>query len=144
LKFRSLFELPAAADGPRLRPGTWFDHVEITLTCATCCGEESAIYDIGVNMTAELILFDNYRPAENDAVEAIDRLFSAMGQYRSAELLELLYVGQEPGFFDLIRGLFALPEESRLALQQFLTTAAQQRTSGAIDPDGRLVLQRRF
>jgi hypothetical protein len=95
-------------------------------------------------MTAELILFDSYRPAENDTVEAIDRLFSAMGQYRSAELLELLYVGQEPGFFDLIRGLFALPEESRLALQQFLTTAAQQRTSGAIDPDGRLVLQRRF
>ena len=97
-------------------------------------------WDIGVKMTAELILFDRYRPAESDPVDAIDRLFSAMGQYRSAELLELLYVGQEPGFFELMRGLFALPDDSRLMLQKFLATAAQ-RTSGAIDPEGRLVLQ---
>ncbi|MEA2883736.1 MAG: hypothetical protein QOH32_2992 [Bradyrhizobium sp.] len=91
-------------------------------------------------MTAELILFDRYRAAETDQVDAIDSLFAALCQYRSAELLELLYVGQEPGFFELMRGLFALPDETRLSLQNFLATAAQ-RTSGGIDRDGRLVLQ---
>jgi hypothetical protein len=95
-------------------------------------------------MTAELILFDTFRPTDSDpAVDAVDRVFAAIGQYRSAELLELLYVGQEPGFFELMRGLFALPDESRLMLQQFLATAAQ-RTTGAIDPEGRLVLQHGF
>ena len=97
-------------------------------------------WDIGVKMTAELILFDRYRAAETDKVDAIDSLFAALCQYRSAELLELLYVGQEPGFFELMRGLFALPDETRLSLQRFLATAAQ-RTSGGIEPDGRLVLQ---
>lgn len=97
-------------------------------------------WDIGVKMTAELILFDHYRSTENDPVDAIDRLFSALCQYRSPELFELLYVGQEPGFFELMRALFALPDETRLTLQKFLSAAAH-RTSGGIDPDGRLVLQ---
>jgi hypothetical protein len=140
LKFQRLFGPPAPGDGPRRYPGTSGNHAEITLPCAISGGEESAIFDIGVKMTAELILFDRYRQTESDPVDAIDRLFSAMGQYRSAELLELLYVGQEPGFFELMRGLFALPDDSRLMLQKFLATAAQ-RTSGAIDPEGRLVLQ---
>ena|SRR5436305_298484 len=101
----------------------------------------AGIFDIGVNMTAELILLERYRRAECDPEEAIDRVFSALGQYRSAELLELLYVGQEPGFFELMRGLFALPDESRLLLQKFLATASQ-RASASIDAEGKLVLRR--
>jgi len=68
-------------------------------------------------------------------------LFSALGQYTNSELLELLYVGQEPGFFDLMRGLYALPDESRLILQNFLVTASRRATTGVIDPDGRFILQ---
>ena len=94
-------------------------------------------------MTAELILFDRYRSPESDSVDAIDRLFSALGQYNSAELLELLYVGQEPGFFELMRGLFALPDDSRLMLQKFLAASAH-RTNASVDPEGRLVLQYGF
>jgi len=30
--------------------------------------------------------------------------FSALGRYTIAELLELLYLGEEPGFFELMRG----------------------------------------
>ena len=101
------------------------------------------MFDTGVKMTAQLILLDSYRRTEPDPVDSIDRVFSALGQYDAAELLELLYVGQEPGFFELMRGLFALPEESRLMLQRFLCAAAH-RTSGAIDHQGRLVLQHRL
>jgi hypothetical protein len=97
--------------------------------------------DTGVTMTAELIMFDRYRSAESEPVDATDRLFSALGQYTSAELLELLYVAQEPEFFELMRGLFALPDESRLVLQKFLATAAHRETTGEIDPEGRLILR---
>lgn len=98
---------------------------------------------IGAKMTAELIIFDLNRSSENDSTDENDRLFSALQQYTSAELLELLYVGQEPGFFELIRGLFALSDESRLALQNFLATAAHRGTTAAIDPAGRFILQPR-
>jgi hypothetical protein len=94
-------------------------------------------------MTAELIIFDPSRSTRSNSIDETDRLLSALGQYSSAELLELLYVGQEPGFFELVRGLFALSDESRLALQNFLETAADRTTTGAIDPEGRFILQHR-
>jgi hypothetical protein len=94
-------------------------------------------------MTAELIVFEPNRSTRSDPLDQTDRLLSALGEYSSAELLELLYVGQEPGFFELVRGLFALPEESRLELQNFLANAAHRSTTGAIDPEGRFVLQHR-
>ena len=94
-------------------------------------------------MTAELIIFDPDRSIRSDSFDQTDRLLSALGEYTSAELLELLYVGQEPGFFELVRGLFALSDESRLALQNFLANAAHRATTGTIDPEGRFVLQHR-
>jgi hypothetical protein len=94
-------------------------------------------------MTAELIILDLNRPCKSNPVDETEMLFSAMGQYTSSELLELLYVGQEPGFFELMRGLFALPDESRLILQNFLVTAPHRATTGVIDPEGRFVLQHR-
>jgi hypothetical protein len=97
----------------------------------------------GMKMTAELIIFEPNRSTRSDSVDEADRLLSALGEYTSAELLELLYVGQEPGFFELVRGLFALSEESRLGLQNFLANAPRRGTTGAVDPEGRFVLQHR-
>jgi hypothetical protein len=65
---------------------------------------------------------------------------SALGQYTAAELRELLYIGEEPGFFELIRLLFALPDESRLKLQHFLASANPAAMTAAIDPNGRYIL----
>jgi hypothetical protein len=95
----------------------------------------------GDQMTAELIIFDPDRSTRIHSTDETDRLLSALGQFTSAELLELLYVGQEPGFFELVRGLFALSDESRIGLQNFLATAADGATTGAIDPEGRFILQ---
>jgi hypothetical protein len=94
-------------------------------------------------MTAELIMFDPDRSTRNDSIDETDRLLSALREYTSAELLELLYVGQEPGFFELVRGLLALSEESRLGLQAFLASAPHRTTTGTIDSEGRFVLQHR-
>ena len=91
-------------------------------------------------MTAELLIFDLNRARRSDSIDQTERLFSALGRYTSAELLELLYVGEEPDFFELIRGLYALPEESRLILQNFLTTVNARATTAAIDPEGRCIL----
>jgi hypothetical protein len=96
-----------------------------------------------MTMTAELIIFEPNRPTRSDSVDEADRLLAALGEYTSAELLELLYVGQEPGFFELMRGLFALSEESRFGLQNFLANAPRRGTTGAIDPEGRFVLRHR-
>jgi hypothetical protein len=91
-------------------------------------------------MTAIIYNFD--RSAESNSGDETERLFSALGRYTSAELLELLYVGEEPDFFELMRGLFALPDESRLVLQNFLTAMPLETTTVTIDPDGRCVLAR--
>ena len=91
-------------------------------------------------MTAELIIFDPSHSTRNDSFDQSDRLLSALGEYTSAELLELLYVGEEPGFFELMRGLFGLSDESRLILQKFLAAAPSQTITVAIDPEGRCVL----
>jgi hypothetical protein len=63
-----------------------------------------------------------------------------LGRYTSAELLELLYVGEEPGFFELMRGLFGLSDEDRLVLQDFLAAMPPQSMTVTIDPAGRCIL----
>jgi hypothetical protein len=89
-------------------------------------------------MTA--VIYNFTRAVENDTTDAAERLFSALGRYTSAELFELLYVGEEPGFFELTRGLFGLSDESRLVLQNFLAASATRRTTVTIDRQGRCVL----
>jgi hypothetical protein len=87
------------------------------------------------------VIYNFSRPVENDTTDdAAERLFSALGRYNSAELLELLYVGEEPGFFELIRGLFGLSDEGRMVLQNFLTASVTRRTTVSIDREGRCVL----
>ena len=89
-------------------------------------------------MTAIIYKFD--RSGESNSGDESERLFSALRRYTSAELLELLYVGEEPGFFELMRGLFGLSDENRLVLQNFLTTLPSKTTTVAIDPGGRCIL----
>jgi hypothetical protein len=86
-------------------------------------------------MTAIIYNFDRSVPGDSQTDET-ERLFSALGRYTVAELLELLYVGEEPGFFELMRGLFGLSDENRLALQNFLSDAPRQSVSVTVDPDG--------
>ena len=93
----------------------------------------------GAPMTAVIYSFS--RPVENDATDdTAERLLSALGRYTSAELLELLYVGEEPGFFELMRGLFGLSDEGRMVLQNFLAASVSRRTTVSIDSQGRCVL----
>ena len=89
-------------------------------------------------MTAVIYNFE--RATESDSIDETERLFSALGRYTCAELLELLYVAEEPGYFDLMRGIFGLSQESRLVLQNFLTAAPTQAMKVTIDQKGRCVL----
>ena len=72
-------------------------------------------------MSAESVIYYLNRTPAHDPAEDTEWLFSALGQYTGAELRELLYTAQEPDFFELMRGLFALPEHSRSVLLEFLT-----------------------
>jgi hypothetical protein len=89
-------------------------------------------------MTAVIYKFD--RSEETSSVDETERLFSALERYTIPELLELLYVGEEPGYFELMRRLFALSDESRSILQTFLEAGSAQRTTVAIDSGGRCIL----
>lgn len=88
-------------------------------------------------MTAIIYKFDP--STEDSSVDEHERLLAALSRYTIPELLELLYVGEEPGFFELLRGLFALSDESRATFQNFLT-AASEPISATIDSEGRCVL----
>jgi hypothetical protein len=89
-------------------------------------------------MTAVIYKFE--RADEGDPIDETERLFTALGRYTSAELLELLYVGEEPGFFELVRGLFGLSDESRLILQKFLAATPPHTMAAAIDHEGKFIL----
>lgn len=92
-------------------------------------------------MSAESVIYYLKRPPTNDPVDETEWLFSALGQFTGAELRELLYIAQEPEFFETMRAVFALPEHSRSVLQDFLA-AADPRPVNAIEADGSLVLRR--
>lgn len=90
-------------------------------------------------MTAIIYKFE--RSGEDGSVDETARLLSALARYTSTELLELLYVGEEPGFFELMRGLFGgLSDESRWILQNFFAAVPHQTMTAEIDPEGRCVL----
>ena len=116
------------------------DHVEFTMTgqSSVKAGMLWVIASTGVKMTAVIYNFD--RPSENDSIDETERLFSALGRYTCAELLELLYVAEEPGFFELMRGLFGLSDQNRMVLQNFLASMPTQAMKASIDQRGRCVL----
>ena len=89
-------------------------------------------------MTAVIYNFERAR--EKDPTDETERLFAALGRYTRAELLELLYVGEEPGFFELMHGWFALSDESRRIAQNFLAAPHNRRITATVDEQGRCVL----
>ena len=93
-------------------------------------------------MSAESVIYYLKRPPAQDTVDNTEWLFAALGQFTGAELRELLYVAQEPEFFETMRAVFGLPEHSRSVLQDFLAAADPRPVSAAIEADGSLVLRR--
>lgn len=93
-------------------------------------------------MSAESVIYYLRRQPDSDPIEEAEWLFSALGEYTGAELRELLYVAQEPEFFELMRSLFALSDESRSVLQDFLTKTDPRATKVSVDADGRCILHR--
>lgn len=91
-------------------------------------------------MTAESVVYYLNRVPESDPNDQTEWLVTALGNYTGAELRELLYVAEEPGFFELMRGLFALSDESRAVLQHFLETGHPPAMKASIDPQGRLTV----
>lgn len=92
-------------------------------------------------MTAESVVYYLNRVPESDPNDQTEWLVTALGNYTGAELRELLYVAEEPGFFELMRGLFALSEENRAVLQRFLESGHPPAMKAAIDPQGRLTVE---
>lgn len=91
-------------------------------------------------MSAESVVYYLNRVPESDPNDQAEWLVTALANYTGAELRELLYVAEEPGFFELMRALFALPEESRAVLQHFLESGQTSAMKVTVDPKGRLTL----
>jgi hypothetical protein len=65
----------------------------------------------------------------------------AAGCADPAEALELLYWSREPGFAEVIRGIVAMPEGTRAALEAFIALARNTATvSATLDQRGVLTL----
>jgi hypothetical protein len=93
-------------------------------------------------MSAESVIYYLNRHLANEPVDETEWLFSALGQFTGTELRELLYTAQEPEFFETMRAVFALPEQSRVALQEFLASTDPRPVHVALEADGKCVLQR--
>jgi hypothetical protein len=91
-------------------------------------------------MSAESVVYYLNRVPESDPDDQTEWLVTALSRFTGAELRELLYVAEEPGFFELMRALFALSDESRSVLQHYLETGHPPAMKAAIDPKGRLTL----
>lgn len=93
-------------------------------------------------MSAESVIYYLNRPPAQEPEDTTEWLFSALGQFTGAELRELLYIAQEPDFFETMRAVFALTEQNRSVLQEFLAAADSRPVHAAIEADGTCVLRR--
>jgi hypothetical protein len=91
-------------------------------------------------MSAESVVYYLNRVPESDPNDQTEWLATALGRFTGAELRELLYVAEEPGFFELMRALFSLSDESRAVLQHYLESGHPPAMKAAIDLRGRLTL----
>jgi hypothetical protein len=91
-------------------------------------------------MSAESVVYYLNRVPESNPNDQAEWLVTAMGRFSGAELRELLYVAEEPGFFELMRALFSLSDESRAVLQHYLESGHPPAMKAAIDLRGRLTL----
>jgi hypothetical protein len=74
---------------------------------------------------------------QGDAARLLQIL--ASGCDNPADVLELYYWSREPGLVDIVRGLVAMPEDARAALELFVTLARDPKTIAA-SLDGRGML----
>lgn len=58
----------------------------------------------------------------------------------AAEVLELHYWSKEPGLLDIIRGIVAMPEHTRAALETFLAMGDSKSAVASLDARGVLQL----
>jgi hypothetical protein len=74
----------------------------------------------------------------------IDRILDEVVQtHGKARVFELCYWAAEPGFFDLVRALYAVPECSRAAIRDFLKATPRPGDLVTVaEPGGRLTLDR--
>jgi hypothetical protein len=93
-------------------------------------------------MSAESVVYYLNRQPADEQVDETEWLFSALGQFTGAELRELLYVAQEPEFFETMRAVFSMPEHSRAVLQDFLAVSDPRPVSATVESDGSCVLRR--
>jgi len=71
-------------------------------------------------------------------------LEDAVRVHGHARMFELCYWAAEPGFFEMVRAFYSMPEGSREVLQEFLTATPHLADLFAIaDTQGRLTLDRR-
>ena len=84
---------------------------------------------------------DQVANERNIPIEGI--LEDAVKTHGSARMFELCYWAAEPGFFEMVRALYSMPEGSREALQGFLTATPRLADLVAVaDAQGRLTLDR--
>jgi hypothetical protein len=80
------------------------------------------------------------RPRRTAAADRVIRTLTA-GCADPAEALELLYWSREPGLLEVVRGIAAMPEGARAALEAFIALARDARTvSATLDQRGVLTL----
>jgi hypothetical protein len=73
-----------------------------------------------------------------------DILEDAVQAHGAARMFELCYWAAEPGFFEVVRALYSMPEGSREALHGFLSATPRLADLVAIaETQGRLTLDRR-
>jgi hypothetical protein len=93
-------------------------------------------------MSAESVIYYLKRPPADDPVDETEWLLAALAQFTGAELRELLYVAQEPEFFETMRAVFALPDQNRSVLLDFLAASDPRPVHVTIEADGSCVLRR--
>ena len=80
------------------------------------------------------------KPRKESRSERLIRMLVA-GCGSPASVLELYYWSREPGMIDIMRGIVAMPEEARAALEAFLALARDPKSIEAgISPSGVLTL----
>jgi hypothetical protein len=79
------------------------------------------------------------RPGRETPAERLIRALAACCS--AAEMTELYYWSREPGLREVVRGIAAMPEETRAALEAFVTLARDTRAvSAELDRRGVLTL----
>jgi len=80
--------------------------------------------------------------AEDAPLDALDIVCDILREAESLpRLMEILYLVQEPGLLEIMRGLVALPDEERFRLLQYLAHHREHHMFVSELPGGALVIE---